>query len=103
MGFTTGPSKLTDVHRPGFVRHGIFFSVWQRDDRQIWKVGIDIGIATPTVPDFVPMGAAPRPSYEGKANVSAQRTALLALETRRFDAARAYERLLADEARVYRD
>ena len=103
MGFTTGPSKLTDSRRPGFVRHGIFFSVWQRDSHRVWKVGIDIGTTTPNAPDFVALGAAPRPAYTGKANNAAQQTALLAIERRRVDAARAYGNLLADDARLYRD
>jgi len=103
MGFTTGPSKLTDARRPDFVRHGLFFSVWQRDSKDVWRVGLDIGATTPDPPDFVPLGAAPRPAYVGRANASAQRAALLALETRTLDTARAYADLLADDARLYRD
>ncbi len=103
MGFTTGPSKLTDSRRPGFVRHGIFFSVWQRDPHHEWKVGIDIGTTTPGAADFVPLGAPPRPTYTGKANNAAQQTAILAIERRRVDTARGYANLLADDARLYRD
>ena len=103
MGFTTGPSKLTDTRRPDFVRHGLFFSVWQRDSKGVWRVGLDIGATTPDAPDFVPLGAAPRPAYLGKANGSAQRAALLALETRTFKTTDAYADLLAADARLYRD
>ena len=106
MGFTTGPWKLTDTRRPGFVRHGVFFSVWQRDKAGVWRVSIDIGIATPETVDFVPFGEAPRPTYVGKAikaDVFEQRKALLAQDTRTFDVARAYESLLANDARLHRD
>lgn len=103
MGFTTGPSKLTDARRPGLVRHGVFFSVWQRDLHDVWRVGIDIGTSTPTAPDFVALGAAPRSAYAGKAKDAAARTTLLALETRHLDAARSYAELLAPDARLYRD
>src|SRR5213078_2852694 len=68
MGFTTGPFKLTDARRPGFVQHGVFFSVWQRDKGGTWRVGIDIGITTPESVDFVRVGAAPRPAYMAKPN-----------------------------------
>ena len=103
MGFTTGPSKLTDARRPQFVRHGVFFSVWQRDARHVWRVGIDIGTTTPEAPDFVPLGAAPRAAYVGKTAYSAQRSALLALERRPVTSKHAYADLLALDARLYRD
>ena len=102
MGFTTGPFKLTDARRPGFIRHGEFFSVWQRDKAGVWRVGIDIGITTPEPFDFVRVGAAPRPAYMGKANVSEQRKMLFAHDTRTFNA-RAYEQLLAADVRLHRD
>ncbi|HYT96311.1 MAG TPA: nuclear transport factor 2 family protein [Casimicrobiaceae bacterium] len=106
MGFTTGPWKLTDARRPGFVRHGVFFSVWQRDKAGTWRVSIDIGITTPETVDFVPLGEAPRPTYVGKTNkenVSEERKALLVQDTRTFNVAHAYEPLLANDARLHRD
>ena len=106
MGFTTGPWKLTDARRPELVRHGVFFSVWQRDKAGLWRVGIDIGITTTEAVDFVPLGQAPGPTYMGKANkanVFEQRKALLLQETRSFNVAHDYEPLLADDARLHRD
>jgi ketosteroid isomerase-like protein len=103
MGFTTGPFTLTDTRRPGFVRHGAFFSIWQRDPKGVWRVSIDMGTTTPTAPDFVPLGAAPRPTYDGKADAALQRSALLKLESRRFDNGPAYAKLLAADARLYRE
>ena len=103
MGFTTGPFTLTDTRRPGIVRHGAFFSVWQRDPKGVWRVSIDMGTTMPAAPDFVALGAAPRPAYDGKANTAAQRSALLRLETRRFDTRSAYAQLLGADARLYRE
>lgn len=103
MGFTTGPFMLTDTRRPGFVRHGAFFSIWQRDPKGVWRVSIDMGTTTPSAPDFVPLGAAPRPTYDGKADAASQRSALLSLESRRFDSGSAYAQLLAADTRLYRE
>jgi ketosteroid isomerase-like protein len=102
MGFSTGPYKLSDTRRADSIRHGVFFSIWQRDARGVWRVGIDLGATTPHAMDFVALGAAPRPSYAGKANVAAQRAALFALERRHTDE-RDYKDLLAPDARLYRD
>ena len=69
-------------------------------------MGIDIGITTPESVDFVRVGAAPRPAYMAKpnnANVSEQRKALFTQDTRTFNAADAYEQLLAADARLHRD
>ena len=103
MGFTTGPFTLTDTRRPDLVRHGAFFSIWQRDPKGVWRVSIDMGTTTPSAPDFVPLGAAPRPTYDGKADAASQRSALLRLERRRFDSGAAYAQLLAADARLYRE
>jgi len=106
MGFTTGPFRLTDTRRPGFVRHGVFFSVWQRDKAGVWRVGIDIGITTPEAIDFVRVGAAPRPGYGARANKAAaseQRKALLAQDTRTVNAENGYAPLLAADVRLHRD
>ena len=106
MGFTTGPFKLTDARRPGLVRHGVFFSVWQRDKAGVWRVAIDIGITTPEAIDFVRVGAAPRPAYRAKANnaeTREQRKALLAQDTRAVATERLYEQLLAADVRLHRD
>ena len=110
MGYTTGPFTLTDTTRPGTPpRHGVFFSVWQRDAAGTWKVILDMGIATPQPADFALLGAAPRPHYKGKADVAAQRTALLAREARRLATAGAaatagtYADTLTPDARLHRD
>jgi ketosteroid isomerase-like protein len=48
LGYTTGPvlyTDLTDSSKP--PRHGIYFSVWQKQSDGTWKVAIDMGVDTP--------------------------------------------------------
>ena len=48
LGYTTGPVLYTDVtenRRP--PRHGMYFSVWQKQTDGTWKVVVDMGIDTP--------------------------------------------------------
>lgn len=48
MGCTTGPVLFTDVsENPKPPRHGIYFSVWQKQADGSWKVAIDMGVDTP--------------------------------------------------------
>lgn len=109
MGYTTGPSKLTDTTRDGPVKHGVFFSVWQRDAGGAWRVAMDVGIATPGPVDFVALGAAPRPQFASTADAAAQRKSLLAREARPLSTAGAaasagtYADALAPDARLHRD
>jgi ketosteroid isomerase-like protein len=109
MGYSTGPFTLTDTTREGPPRHGVFFSVWQRDAAGAWKVVLDMGVGTPQPVDFVPLGAAPRPRYKGSADAAAQRKALLARETRKLATAGAaatagtYADTLAPDVRLHRD
>jgi ketosteroid isomerase-like protein len=109
MGYTTGPFKLTDTTREAPPKHGVFFSVWRRDAAGVWKVALDMGIGTPQAVDFVPMGAAPRPRYKGKADGATQQKALLAREARTLATAGAaatagtYADTLAPDARLHRD
>lgn len=47
LGYTTGPSTLTDNsldRRP--PQHGFFFSVWKRQRDGLWKVVLDVGTST---------------------------------------------------------
>jgi len=48
LGYTTGPVLFTDLgpnSKP--PRHGIYFSVWQKQADGTWKVAIDMGVDTP--------------------------------------------------------
>ena len=109
MGYTTGPFKLTDTTRDAPPKHGVFFSVWRRDAAGVWKVALDMGISTPQAVDFVPMGAAPRPRYKGKADGATQQKVLMAREARTLSTAGAaanagtYADTLAADVRLHRD
>ena len=48
LGYSTGPIIYEDVsgsNRP--PRHGLYFSVWQKEADGSWKVAIDMGTGTP--------------------------------------------------------
>ena len=84
QGYSTGPYTLTDAAHPGLARHGVFFSVWRRDPGKPWRVALDIGIPTPSAPDFAGLGEAPLPRYRGRADPAVERTRLLAQEAHSF-------------------
>jgi ketosteroid isomerase-like protein len=47
MGYTTGPLVFEDVSGKRPPRHGMYFSVWQKQADGSWKVAIDMGVDTP--------------------------------------------------------
>src|SRR4030095_12599678 len=75
----------------------------------VWKVALDMGVATPQPVDFVALGAAPRPRYKGKADAPAQQKALLAREGRTLSTAGAAANAgtsadtLAPDVRLHRE
>jgi len=108
LGYSTGPYTLTDASRPGLTRHGVFFSVWRRDAAGPWRVALDIGVATPAVPDFAALGPAPRPHYRGRADPATERRRLLEMEAHTFVTDPVgppeirFAALLADDVRLHR-
>jgi ketosteroid isomerase-like protein len=49
LGYTTGPvlyTNVADSSKP--PRHGMYFSVWQKQSDGTWKVAIDMGVDTPS-------------------------------------------------------
>jgi hypothetical protein len=109
MGYTTGPYVLTSTSQAESVRHGVFFSVWQRKGSRKWQVMLDAGIATPGAVDFAALGAAPRPHFSGRPKVAAERRALLDREagtaipgTAGFTPTR-YAQMLTADARLHRN
>lgn len=57
LGFSTGPSIIRSKTEPGTAaQHGQFFSVWQKQASDAWKVLVDHGIshAGTTPPDALP-------------------------------------------------
>ncbi len=109
FGYTTGPYTLSSAAHPEQVRHGVFFSAWQRDASGKWQVVLDAGIETPGSVNFAELGAAPRPHYNGRANAGAERRRLLEREADLSARSpggitpAAYARLLAPDARLHRD
>jgi ketosteroid isomerase-like protein len=48
LGYTTGPVLYTDVtENPRPPRHGMYFSVWQKQSDGTWKVVADMGVSPP--------------------------------------------------------
>jgi ketosteroid isomerase-like protein len=48
LGYTTGPVLYTDVtENPRPPRHGMYFSVWQKQQDGTWKVVVDMGVSPP--------------------------------------------------------
>ena len=48
LGYTTGPVLYTDVgENPRPPRHGMYFSVWQKQADGSWKVVVDMGVSVP--------------------------------------------------------
>lgn len=71
LGYTTGPVLYTDMSaNPRPPRHGMYFSVWQKQPDGSWKVAIDMGIDTPLAvfPLDTPFTAAEPVKRSGKAN-----------------------------------
>ncbi|MEO5858548.1 MAG: nuclear transport factor 2 family protein [Pyrinomonadaceae bacterium] len=49
LGYTTGPVLYTDTgDNPRPPRHGMYFSVWQKQPDGSWKVAIDMGVNVPS-------------------------------------------------------
>jgi len=70
LGYSTGPVIYEDVsgsNRP--ARHGMYFSVWQKQPDESWKVAIDIGTSTPqaVAPQDVNYEVAKNPDGIGRA------------------------------------
>ena len=109
FGYTTGPYTAWSTTQPDRKRHGVFFSVWQRNADGKWQVILDAGVTTPLAVDFVSLGASPRPRFEGRSNAVSERRQLLAREASSFGAKATaitptrYGELLTDDARLHRN
>jgi ketosteroid isomerase-like protein len=109
FGYTTGPYTAWNTAKPDHQRHGVFFSVWQRNAAGKWQVILDAGVTTPLAVDFASLGASPRPRFEGRSKPASERRRLLAREASGFGAKAAaitptrYAELLTDDARLHRN
>src|SRR5581483_7302303 len=66
LGYASGAYR--DDHAAGAPVHGVFLRLWQRQGSGPWRIVVSAGIRTPGPVDFIALGAAPRPSYAGKAD-----------------------------------
>lgn len=103
MGYTTGPVLFTDVTaNPKPPRHGMYFSVWQKQADGSWKVAIDMGVDTPSAvaaidSKFVPAAHVTR--SEGSKKFDAEDYRKLDLQ---LSVANVYQSRLDKEFRVHR-
>ena len=109
LGFTTGPYTLKG-RSPGTVdaRQGMFFSIWRKDAKGVWRVAVDGGISTDAPVSDAAFAGNPRTVHVAAADLKVEEHALFALEARalRIDApasdagAKATAALFADDARL---
>ena len=70
LGYTTGPVLYTDVTaNPKPPRHGMYFSVWQKQSDGMWKVVVDMGSDMPQA--VAPLDVSFTPSKRLKAGIGA--------------------------------
>ena len=107
LGYTTGPVLFTDLSaNPKPPRHGIYFSVWQKQPDGTWKVAIDMGVDTPAA--VAPLDTAflsAQPVVRGR-NLKGEDFRSLdgtfSDSISKTSAPMAYASLLADEFRIHR-
>jgi len=107
LGYTTGPVLYTDLGgNPSPPRHGIYFSVWQKQPDRTWKVAIDMGVDTPAaVAPIDTAFVAAQPVVRRKSsNVEDFRNldGTFSESISKTSAPNAYGSLLCDEFRVHR-
>ena len=114
LGWNTGPTLFVDnspEKRP--ARHGMFFSVWKKQDDGDWRVVLDLGADTPA--EVVPLTAPYQTSFRKSnrpaarnSNVDEEIAGLLKVEREFLAAAKsgsagqAYKAVWHDNARVHR-
>lgn len=113
MGYTTGPLIFEDVSetkRP--PRHGMYFSVWQKQSDGSWKVVVDLGVDTPqaVAPIDTDFKAAKNPNGISKSAAKRAGDGSFSLIDKEFSEAieksgirSAYDSFLSDEFRIHRD
>lgn len=113
LGYTTGPSVVTDLVGGKVLRRGWYFSVWRHDEYG-WRVVADIGVeapgADPPRPSPLTVGAAaPGAASDTRASIKQPWRAELAAAERELceklprSGAAAYRPYLTPSARFYRD
>lgn len=109
LGYTTGPVLYTDVSaNPRPPRHGMYFSVWQKQTDGSWKVVVDMGIDTPQAvaaidTRFVAAGPVKKSNVRASTGDDyRQLDQALSNSIAKTSPARAYRSWLGDEFRVHR-
>lgn len=113
LGYTTGPVLYTDVgENPRPPRHGLYFSVWQKQADGSWKVVVDMGVSVPqaVAPIDTAFTPAAKPDAVSKKDAS-KRTmpeytdadAALSRTIEINGSLRAYEQFLDPEFRIHRN
>jgi len=115
LGYTTGPYTLTNRSAQPVVRHGYYFSVWQKQADDSWKVVVDCGISTPAPPPGAPAPQFQAPRKIGgdappeKISHTSALDSLLAADRALLQAeatqgvARALPAAMTEDARLHRD
>jgi ketosteroid isomerase-like protein len=113
LGYTTGPVLYTDIsENPKPPRHGMYFSVWQKQSDGSWKVVVDMGVSVPqavasTDTAFVPASDQDAVSRKDALKKSvpdySQADAELSRSIEKNGIARAYEQFLDSEFRIHRN
>jgi ketosteroid isomerase-like protein len=107
LGYTTGPVLFTDLSSdPKPPRHGLYFSVWQKQADGTWKVAIDMGIDTPQA--VAPIDTSFHAARHGSNGASSKAADFRELDKLFLDsiaksgARQAYSSILGDQFRIHR-
>ena len=113
LGYTTGPVLYTAVgENPRPPHHGLYFSVWQKQDDGSWKVVVDMGVSVPQAVAPVDTGFTPATKTEGVRKMMAGKVsgpdyldvdAALTAAIEKNGMAAAYDAFLETEFRVHRN
>ena len=113
FGYTTGPVLYTDIsENPKPPRHGMYFSVWQKQGDGTWKVVVDMGVGVPQAVASTDTAFTPARKLDAVTKKNAARLsgpdyldidAAFTSAIEKNGMAKAYNAFLDDEFRVNRD
>jgi ketosteroid isomerase-like protein len=113
LGYTTGPYEIREnTEERRILRGGFYFSVWQKQADNSWKVLLDMGVGTPLLPSAGDKKIIIAPQLKSKSNGKIATAEKLVNEInqieRQFSAAsekyavKAYEKFARDDVRLHR-
>jgi ketosteroid isomerase-like protein len=113
LGYTTGPVLYTDIsENPKPPRHGMYFSVWQKQSDGSWKVVVDMGVSVPQAVASTDTAFVPAEDRDAVSKKDALQKSMLdyseadAALSRSIEingVARGYEAFLNPEFRIHRN